>query len=710
MPNASFSAWMNSLIVSTLRIVRAVRRSIRLIRFSLWWLRDQLRSSYRCEGFARVSVARRTESFPIRLSAADSAALESIASHYLAHRFDILGSGWCVWNWQHEPMVNRANRRYAENLALSLSRDYARIDWHADRRSGYRFPCDRWSRLIQPGPRHGVDIKVPWELARMHHLVQLALLAVDDSTAPDLADACEIEIVDEIRDFVASNPPRFGVNWRVAMDVAIRAANWILAFSILEAHGSETSALNDLFEGALRDHGRYIVEHLEWDPHWRGNHYLANVCGLAFIAAALPAGTESNAWLALATGEVLAEGLRQVNADGSGFEGSTSYHRLSLDMLVNTIALLLGVDSRRWRAVTADNRLPRGLPQGFTPGGIDWVGLLDAEGHLCLPQALVARLWRAAGFTRAVSRPDGRALLIGDNDSGRFIKPCPRYEVLGADEARIRFPVRPVAAEADREWRELGEDHGHLVRAIEALFDVGADDSVDAWVIRWLASHRTLPVPCTPGTVGEDIGALAASAPAEQCNVLVLPFPRSIDTSRVALHAYPAWGLYLLKGDGLLLSFRCGPLGLSGTGNHDHNDQLGITFHLDGRDWIADPGTYRYTADLAERDAYRSVRAHFAPRLRDSDAEPGSLAEGTWRLGDQAQAKIEQATASSLQGRHQGYGGVVHRRVELFEDRLLIRDWSDDGLDLMPLVEQYAGLNADGSALPYCPDYGVRCA
>ena len=65
---------------------------------------------------------------------------------------------------------------------------------------------------------------------------------------------------------------------------------------------------------------------------------------------------ESDAWLALAAGEVLAEGVRQVHEDGSGFEGSTAYHRLSLDMLVHTVALLIGIDARRWDPLRGDPR------------------------------------------------------------------------------------------------------------------------------------------------------------------------------------------------------------------------------------------------------------------------------------------------------------------------------------------------------------------
>lgn len=692
-------------------VMRVARRGVRLMRFALAALRDQLRCSFAVANPGLVPLARPAmPGFGTR-PAGEAATLRALAARSLAHEFDILGSGWRGWARVQPVQINRANRRYAADVAAGLSADYRSIDWHCDRRSGYRFAAARWSRLIQPGPAPGVDIKVPWELSRMHHVVQLALLAVDESTPPDLATACTTEIEDQIRDFIAANPPRFGVNWRVAMDVAIRATNWVLAVSILDAHGRATAACKALLGGSLRDHGRFIIEHLEWDPHWRGNHYLADVCGLAFIAAVLPAGDETDAWLALATGEVLSEGLRQVNADGSGFEGSTSYHRLSLDMLVHTLALLLGVDARRWRSVrSADHRSLR-LPAGFAAARNDWSAWLDERDRLQPPAALIERLWRAAYFTRAVSRADGRALLIGDNDSGRFVKPCPRYDVIDALQAAARYPERPVERDAGHDWREIGEDHGHLVRAIDALFGAGDAHAIDAQLIRWLADGRMLAVPATStGLYRAPAPAADVPRPPPTCNTLELRLPRRVDLDQVGLHGYPGWGLYLLRGDGLLLSFRCGPLGLSGTGNHDHNDQLALTLHVDGRDWIADPGTYRYTADLAERDAYRSVNAHFAPRLRDGDVEPGSLAEGTWRLGDQAQAVIERATDRCLQGRHHGFGAAVHRRIELRDDRLVISDWCDADLVLMPLDEQYEQLDHNGSALRYCPDYGVRCA
>lgn len=692
------------------KLFRLARRGRRLAGLGWMWLLDQSLGSYSPGSDEFVPLWDQGDMEPFTLSTNEAAELRANAEHYLAHRFDILGSGWINWDVADDrrPRLNRANRRHAAHLALDLPAEYRGIDWHADRRAGYQFPAHRWARLIQPGKQPGVDIKIPWELARMQHLVQLALLAVDQKTESGLAAACEAEIHHQIRDFIVHNPPRFGVNWRVAMDVAIRASNWILALSVLHAHGRDIATSKELLSRSLRDHGRFIVNHLEWDPHWRGNHYLANICGLAFIAAALPADTETSGWLALAAGETVAEGCRQVHADGSGFEGSVSYHRLSLDMLAHTIALLLGLPEARWRPIRAGRRHTGVNIAGYRPAALAWGSEKDADTPVLVPEQLALRLWRAAEFTRAATRPDRRVLLIGDNDSGRFFKPCPPYEVLECDEASRRHPERQVDADCVRDRRELGEDHGHLLAAIEALFGVYALTDINAGLIKALAKGRQCKPPSAPRPAV--LVRHPASQPVSGSDQLVLRFPRALRLDQVELYSFPGWGLYIMQGDGLLLSFRCGPLGLSGTGNHDHNDQLALTLHLDGRDWIADPGTYRYTADIAERDAYRSVKAHFAPRLRDSDAEPGSLTEGTWRLGDQAQAAIELVEPHCLQGRHQGYGVPVHRRVELHSDRLEICDWADGNIALLPLDEQFRQLDARGCSLPFCPDYGVRHA
>ena len=102
--------------------------------------------------------------------------------------------------------------------------------------------------------------------------------------------------------------------------------------------------------------------------------------------------------------------------------------------------------------------------------------------------------------------------------------------------------------------------------------------------------------------------------------------------------SYPDFGLYVWRSDRFFLSMRCGHIGQNGNGGHAHNDQLAIELNIDGEDWIADPGTYLYTPSPKDRNVYRSVLAHSAPR-KGGD-EPASLNFGLFRLEDRAKAKL----------------------------------------------------------------------
>ena len=45
------------------------------------------------------------------------------------------------------------------------------------------------------------------------------------------------EFRNQILDFIASNPPRFGTNWFSTMDVGIRVSNWLVAYDLFKAFG-----------------------------------------------------------------------------------------------------------------------------------------------------------------------------------------------------------------------------------------------------------------------------------------------------------------------------------------------------------------------------------------------------------------------------------------------------------------------------------------
>ena len=235
-----------------------------------------------------------------------------VIKNYVNHRFDLLGSGWVqvrygmkcrgVENYRYElskslrpdkqglwlnNRLNKPNLRVARNIWKRINTDYAPIDWQLDFKSGYRWSEKKWATRIKFDKNYGIDIKIPWELSRMQHLPQIALFVVALNCKNEERKYLVEEIKNQWLDFISNNPPGFGVNWACTMDIAIRAANWCLTWDILRVGGINLEIEDEnILSNSLYDHGCYIVKHLEWYEE-RANHYLANICGLIFIASYL---------------------------------------------------------------------------------------------------------------------------------------------------------------------------------------------------------------------------------------------------------------------------------------------------------------------------------------------------------------------------------------------------------------------------------------
>ena len=152
------------------------------------------------------------------------------------------------------------------------------------------------------------------------------------------------------------------------------------------------------------------------------------------------------------------------------------------------------------------------------------------------------------------------------------------------------------------------------------------------------------------------------------------------------------------------MCIRCGPIGRNGQGGHSHNDQLSIELSVDGVDWIADPGTYLYTASPECRNRYRSVQAHFAPKagLR----EPVPLDRGLFVLPDLTRATTVFFGPEGFAGTHDGYGKPTYRLVR-------IESFSVSILDCFP---HETGIRGDdrvtlttrsNSPIAFSPGYGI---
>ncbi|HEX2208438.1 MAG TPA: heparinase II/III family protein, partial [Longimicrobium sp.] len=428
--------------------------------------------------------------------------ISALADLYLDHRFDLLGSGWvlvehgmrCAGVEGHvypagpsidadrdgawlRGRIDPGNLAEATRIWRLVEDGYRPIDWHLDFKSGHRWSEAAWHGRIRYGHLPGVDVKVPWELARMQHLPQLAwAYALARAGEPGFrpAEAYVREFRGQVLDFIATNPPRFGVNWTTAMDVGIRAANWVVAYDLFRAAGAELDApFRAELARSVHAHAAYLIRHLEWHAGTRGNHYLADVAGLLFCAAYLPRTAQTDAWLAFAVQEIIGETEHQFTPDGACFEASTAYHRLSAEMVVYSTALVLGLrDDKRAALAEYDAARHRVRPP-LRRGPMPMHPLPGGTGTSPFPPAHVERVQRMAEFTRDVTKPSGAIHQVGDNDSGRFLHLWPEHRPSSVAEVRARqanlagWDGLPHGAVY---WEKDGLDHRHLVAAIDGLF------------------------------------------------------------------------------------------------------------------------------------------------------------------------------------------------------------------------------------------------
>jgi hypothetical protein len=237
---------------------------------------------------------------------APPAVLES-AERIVARQFDVLGSG-----------------------PVTLST----LQWHTDIKSGYTWKSSTHYRRVPLRPAPGVDIKVPWEISRCHHLVVLGLAYQQTGD-----ERYSREALVQIQDWIEHNPCRHGVNWVSAMEAGIRAVNWCWTFALIRKSGNVTGAFALAFLQSLYAHASFIRSNLEFRDAWveskqtrlNSNHYLCDLVGLLTIGILFPE-LQREGDAAFAAGEIDLELLAQTTSDGVDYEHSTAYHRFVLEI------------------------------------------------------------------------------------------------------------------------------------------------------------------------------------------------------------------------------------------------------------------------------------------------------------------------------------------------------------------------------------------
>lgn len=455
----------------------------------------------------------------------------------------------------------------------------AEIDWLREPVSGVRWPLD-YHCDVQLVRGDGSDVRVLWELNRLGHLLTLGR-AYAETREETFAE----EFFAQVDSWRAQNPVGFGPNWSCAMEVALRATNLLAALRLVRRARSLDEPRLASMLALLDTHGRHVRRNLEYSYIATGNHYLSDVAGLLWLGLCLPELEAARGWLTFALREILRELDAQVLPDGADCEASTGYQRFVTELFLYSFLLCrangVEIEERHWSRVRS---------------------MLE--------------------YVRAYLRPDGRAPLVGDTDSGQ---------------------VLPLV-------RRDADDHAHLLAVGAAVFREPRFKLYDE----------------APPEVAWLLGAEGVRAYEE----LETAGPRAA-TSAAFEHA----GTCVLRDGDLYLMLNASGAGLKGRGAHGHNDALSIEVSACGVSFIADPGTYVYTSDLRARHEFRSTAYHSTVEI--DGVEQNTTDERTpFQLGDESRPRLlafatsgerDTATAEHYGYARLGAGRITHRRAVTLE-------------------------------------------
>lgn len=651
-----------------------------------------------------------------------------LLDRYSEKRFDLLGSGW-VHNKYHseaagletlrfpntsnihpganpswlEVVVLPAHVEYSKkiwNLIQSIEPDYEPIDWQRDFKSGFRWDARKnyseQRHLMQGKP--GIDLKVPWELSRLQHLPQMAILAESLQIRKDQAR----EYLCQTLDFMMTNPIGMGVNFNCPMDIGIRVANMLMAFDLFRDVIEEDlmKQVEPLLAKYVLESCRHIAHDMEYREGLTSNHYLGNVLGILFGAAWLDATPETDQFLAFGVQELQRCMDRQFFADGSNFEGSTSYHRLSGEMMAMGCWLVLRFE------LLHRNRLKQYQLKGWKyacPLLPPDKQVFNVNSDQILSDSFFEKLLRSAVFSKDITKPSGRIPQFGDNDSGRFFRFTPCGSFLKSLDAPHIFKQLPSDFAAgfnqDDYWDEDALNHQPFTSFVNGLFGIEGETNYGVEysfgtntkfrdILNKFRNRRKT------GNIEVHSGCGELNHIKTRLFELWSATPENLDVFH-----YPDFQLAGIKGSEFYLAL----VGMSNPNQHHslshvHNDKLHLELEYKGKTILRDPGTYLYTPIPDWRIKFRSVHAHNAPIVNGEEQNrPLEGRLGLFNMMHDVRFTLETCSTSGLTGVIQYRDIIVRRKVELTATGVLLTDSSNKPFEVHFEEFKY-----------YSPGYGKR--
>lgn len=520
---------------------------------------------------------------------------EELFEHYKKHEYNLLGSGWLCWNKPHN----------------------ASILWNQDVKSGYVFQSPFFSSSLIENLPKGVDIKMPWELARMYHWSQMAVLACYNKR-----DEIITKFKNDMLDFMNANPIGIGVNFYCAMEVAIRAVNLLYSYDIfsqLDERKILDECFKKKFENYLWRHSIVIKNNLEYDfiNGKSGNHYLADIVGLLWIFSYFRHNVSKKEYEECVIQFEICI-VKQFLNTGCNYECSTAYHRLAAELV--GIGLIILTQKERNRII--ENNKAR------------IVGMVDFL-ELCIGK-------------------DGHIIQIGDNDSGSVIKLFSHY--LGNNEDTL---------------------HGYwVIELISALIysDVDINELTFAFVKSYSVESKKFKTEKIAECQFEKNFSIQNLPKLSYYNA----YEEHVDglsNENLNVRANMEFGMAKFFNENVEVYVRLAPNYSKMLTAHAHDDIFHYEIVYNHCRVHEDIGSICYTSDANQRDFFSSGSAHQVPIHEKSIVERIQDFENSIKI-EYSQNYIEN---SKIIIKVKTSNFIHIRKFTIGKENLKIEDWSDQG-------------------------------
>lgn len=205
-------------------------------------------------------------------------------------------------------------------------------DWFLDPLTGIRAPSEElWFRVPYRDERRVGNVKVVWEISRLHHLTVLAAaycISHDSRYA--------VRALEHLRSWLDANPPLHGIHWVSGIEMGLRLITWCWMRRLLQRHPriAEEFELNPRFQRQLHAHQHWIATFYSRGSS-ANNHVVAEMAGLLAASRAFPIFAASQRWSTFAAAHVERDVVRQTFPDGLNRELASEYHGFTCELFLS---------------------------------------------------------------------------------------------------------------------------------------------------------------------------------------------------------------------------------------------------------------------------------------------------------------------------------------------------------------------------------------